>query len=482
MSLTKHYPLAVLCYLISVVLILTGTAYTEDINFSQEQKRPEIDLQDRVFVKMRAGKSRVYLNEMIPLNIKLYISGLGVRDIRYPVVTHEHISVGAFGEPVHYQESKDGIVYDVVEFKTQIFAAKAGEFTLGPAQLKTNIVTKKHMGMPSSHFNDSAKDDFYGSYESTPIELTSNTLTLDVLPLPAKNRPGDFKGAVGDFSFDLEASPLKVKVGDPVTLKMTVSGEGNFNTVASPAMRQYEGFKTYEPRVKQEGNKKIFEQILLPMTDTAKNIPKASFSFFNPAKGQYQTIVKGGFPIRVLESEKGVVTTEKAPLTEERVRKEFPKKLKEKSNFLYRVTVFFIFLITSLLMLASAWLLKRRFIFDIGYARRLSAPKKAKTGIKEADHFLSKNMEQEFYDSVYKTIKEYLGNRFHIPSSGITVDVVDGVLKEKDIDAVMLGKFQNIFTACDTARYGPAGLGEMNMDETLKDLKEVIDYLERKKG
>jgi hypothetical protein len=478
--LTIHYALTVFCCLISSVLILTGTSYSKDNNFSEEQKRHETNLQDRVYVEMQAGKSVVYLNEIIPLNIKLYINGLGVRNIRYPEFKHEHISVGAFGTPIQYQETKGGIMYAIVEFKTQISAAKAGEFSLGPVKLKLNIIPKTIMRTPPSPSND-----FFGSYEPTPIELTSNTLTLDVLPLPAKNRPDDFKGAVGDFSLDLQAFPVEVKAGDPLTLKMTVSGKGNFNTVTSPAMRQCEGFKTYEPQIKQEGNKKIFQQILMPMTDAVKKIPEASFSFFSPSIGQYQTIVKGGFTIRVLESESGDVNFEKAPLTEEQVWKEFPKRLKERRDFLNKDTVFFIFLITSLLVLASAWMLKKRgkrFVSDIAYARRILAPKKAKTGINEAEHFLSKNMKREFYDSIYKTIREYLGNRFLIPAGGITADIVDGVLKEKNIDTMMLSKLENIFKVCDMSRYAPSGPQEVKMAETLKDLKEVMGYMERNKA
>jgi hypothetical protein len=91
-------------------------------------------------------------------------------------------------------------------------------------------------------------------------------------------------------------------------------------------------------------------------------------------------------------------------------------------------------------------------------------------------------MQQEFYDSAFKTIREYLGNRFHVPSGGITVNVVDDLLKDKNMDAVMLEKLKHIFAACDIARYAPDALATMRMDETLKELKEVIDYIERQKG
>jgi hypothetical protein len=464
---------------------------------SQEQRKPDINLRDRVLLKIQAAKSRAYINETVPLTIKLYVSNIGVRDIQFPEFKHDNVSAGAFDKPLQYQEQIGGNSYDVVEFKTQIFGTRAGEYKLGPAKLKANIITKQRRKMPSSPFDDFFSDDFFGGYATTPIELSSNASALNVLPFPDK-KPDDFKGAVGDFDLKIEASPAEVKAGDPVTLKMVIMGDGNFNTVTSPALKQYEGFKTYEPQVKQEGNKKIFEQVFIPMTDSVKKLPEVSFSFFNPSKGQYQTLVKDGISVKVAKaSNMGNATILEAPQPGERpvkneiygrdiiYIKESPGIIKKKGDYLYKNIFFIMSQIIPLLFLVSALFLQRhkeKLSADTGYARRLTAPKKAKKGIQEAERFLSRNMQQEFYDSAFKTIREYLGNRFHVPSGGITVNVVDDLLKDKNMDAAMLEKLKHIFAACDIARYAPDALATMRMDETLKELKEVIDYIERQKG
>jgi hypothetical protein len=463
---------------------------------AQEQRKPDINLRDRVFVKMQVAKPRSYINETVPLTIKLYVSNIGVRDIQFPEFKHEDISAGNFDKPLQYREQIGGTVYDVVEFKTQFFGTKAGEFKLGPAKLKANIITRQKRRMPSSLFDDFFRDDFFGSYEATPVELSSNALSLSVLPFPDK-KPDDFKGAVGDFNLNVESSPSEVKAGDPVTLKMIITGNGNFNTVTSPALKYSEGFKTYEPQVKLEGSKKIFEQVLIPMTEAVKKLPEVSFSFFDPVRGQYQILVKGGIPIKVARSEnrENATILEAPQLGERPIKKEIygrdiiyikesPGELKKKGGYLYK-NIFFILLQTVPLLVLVSGLLrmkqKEKLSSDTGYARRLSAPKKAKKGIQEAEHFISKNMPQEFYDSVFKTVREYLGNRFHIPSGGITVDVVNDLLKGKNIDTAFLSKLTNIFAVCDMARYAPAAPHTMKMQETLNELKEVIDYLERQK-
>ena len=468
---------------------------------AEQRKKPEADLGDRVFVKMHAEKKSAYINEIIPLTIKLYVNGIGVRDIQYPEYNHEGFSGGQFDKPGQYQETLGGSVYDVVEFRTGIFATNDGNFKLGPARIKANLVTQKRRSRSSSFdkfFGRDPFDDFFGNYETYPVELKSESLSFKVLPLPDRGRPGDFMGAMGNFNFNLEVSPAQVKVGDPVTLKMIISGTGNFDAVTSPHVKPHEGFKFYDPQVKQEGNKKIFEQVLIPTTDTVKEIPAVSFSFFNTDKGQYQTIARGGVPLTVLKPErKEEATILDAPQTEGRTIlkekvgrdiiyiKESPGELRRKGRYLYKNAAFLLLQIAPVLALISVWIMhkrKERLSTDVGYARRLSAPGKARKGIHEAEAFLENNSPGEFYNAVFRTLREYVGNRFHVPSGGMTADSAGGLLKDKGMDQDMLSGLIKIFRECDMARYAPSEISRDNMQETLSELKELIDYLERHKG
>ena len=468
---------------------------------TEQQQKPAAGLGERVFVKIHAGKKSAYINEIIPLTIKLYVNGIGVRDIQYPEYSHDGFSGSQFDKPGQYKETISGSVYDVVEFKTSIFATKDGTYTLGPARLKANIVTQGRRSR-RSHLDDffgrDPFDDFFGGYETYPVELKSDALSIKVLPLPEQGRPGDFKGALGNFNFNLEVSPSEVKAGDPVTLKMIISGSGNFDSVTGPSLNKHEGFKSYEPQAKQEGNRKIFEQVLIPMTDNIKEVPTVSFSFFNTEKGEYQTIVRGGVPLKVLKSDrKEEATILDAPENAARsvVREKFgrdiiyikesPGVLTRKGRYIYKNPLFIILQVVPVLMLIGVWAAykrKEKLSTDIGYARRLTAPRKAGKGIREAEEFLAKNRTSEFYDAVFKTIRDYVGNRFHVPSGGMTADSASDVLKDKGLAPDMLARLINIFRECDMARYAPSETGGDKMQVTLRELKELIDYLERHKG
>jgi hypothetical protein len=78
-------------------------------------------------------------------------------------------------------------------------------------------------------------------------------------------------------------------------------------------------------------------------------------------------------------------------------------------------------------------------------------------------------------------LRDYLGNRFHVPSGGITGDSLDSIMKGKNIDSGIAERVKNIFRECDMVRYAPAEFNIARMEETLKEMRESIDYLERQK-
>ena len=464
---------------------------------SGRQRSPGVNLKDRVFVEMEIDKTRLYLNEIANLHIKLFVSSMSIRDVQYPQYSHDGFSVDDFERPREYTMNRDGVRYSVLDFQTEIFATNPGTRNLGPAVIKANLVTKTRSRRPSSIFGDSMFDDFFGGHESTPIELKSDELNVEVLALPEENRPEDFKGAIGNFQLDVSISPDHVKAGDPVTLTMTVTGRGNFDAVHSPALKNKEGFKLYDPQVKMEPNRKIFEQVLIPVDEGITVLPDIEFTYFDTMKGDYITIVKNDVPLRVMKAEKedAITILDSNAVTERLLKKETigrdiiyikesPGKITVRGKYLYNNPLFLTLQIVPLVIFIAGVVLhrkKQRLTSDLGYARRLAAPRKARKGIKQAEEFLQKNNVRDFYDSVFRTLRDYLGNRFHIPSGGITADEIERILAGKDLEKEIMDRLKNIFNECDMVRYAPSGVDSAKMNTALKEMKEIIDYLERHK-
>lgn len=471
----------------------------------ENQPEPQInDLNDRVFVTMQAKKYKAYLNESILLTIKLYVNRLGIRDIQYPEFNHEGFSMGAFEKPNQYQEVHNGVNFDVIEFNTSIFGLRPGEFKLGPAHIKCNLIMRKQATRRSPFtsqgvFDADMFDDFFGRYETYPLDLKSGDIVFTVLALPEENKPVNFSGAMGNFSFEATAAPLEVKLGDPITLKMVVSGEGNFNTVGVPRFKSEKGFKIYEPQIKQEANEKRFEQIIMPMSEEAKEIPVLSFDFFDVGSGQYKTVNRGPFPIIITKPEKEeeskvVENKQFSPATlvrEEKLGRDIiyikdnPGRMKKKNEYLYNNKIFLGLQVIPLLLYLIMVLIyarKQRLKTDIRYARGLLAPRKAQAGIRQARKYLDKAEGRKFCDILFLTLQEYLGDKFHLSSKGITISVIDEHLRKEGVAEEVLVKLREIFKECDIVRYASSQLSRENMRDSLTKLEEVIDYLQRKRA
>ena len=119
--------------------------------------------------------------------------------------------------------------------------------------------------------------------EQKPIVSVSPEVVFTVLPLPTTDQPENFTGAIGDFDWKVEATPVDVEIGEPITLTMEISGTGNFDRVEAPVFPENPDWKTYSPSAKflEQGNSytgtKIFEQAIVAKSAADK---RNSATFF----------------------------------------------------------------------------------------------------------------------------------------------------------------------------------------------------------
>ncbi|MFH0764685.1 MAG: BatD family protein [Candidatus Omnitrophota bacterium] len=496
-----------------------GNNYTSGMVFldvsaervARQEAAPEailekMNLEDRLFVTLEVGRQTAFVNELIPVKVKFYVYRLNVSDIQLPVFSQEGFSRVEFKEPKQYRENLNGTIYEVLEFATNIFGTRPGDYKIGPAKIKCNLAVKRRAARSAMDdmfgedrsARDSFFDDFLARYEKHPLELKSQEAALIISPLPKEGMPADFKGAVGDYQFIYKASPVKVKTGDPITVRMLINGTGNFNTVLQPKIDSLEGFKVYEPEVKTEGNSKEFTQVLIPESTACTQIPGATFVYFDPNKKQYITIAQGPVPIQVekgKEESSRVIGPAAAPeKVEERQReelgrdivyiKESPGRWMAKGHDIYKGKTFLPVVAIPLVLLFSAYLIQnriRKIKTDTVYASRLNALKAAKSGMKKLKKEQNCEDPKIFYEALFKTLQEYLGNRLYMPTAGITFDEVKRALMAKEADMDIIRKVKNLFDACDEARFAFLKAERLKMRDDMKELEDIIRYLERKR-
>src|SRR5204863_5356139 len=114
------------------------------------------------------------------------------------------------------------------------------------------------------------------------------------------NVPASFNGAVGIFSMNVSAGPTNVTVGDPITVRVRLSGQGALDGLTLPEQFASGDFKTYPATVKAteptdafglQGSK-TFEQVVVPQNAEIKQLPPVTFSFFDPQQAAYRTLTQ----------------------------------------------------------------------------------------------------------------------------------------------------------------------------------------------
>jgi hypothetical protein len=460
-------------------------------------------MDDRIFLVINANKRQAYAGERIPVTVSLFINSLAVRDIQYPQFAHEGFSAEAFQAPRQYTKVIGGINYDVVEFQTSLYALRPGSLVLGPAEINCSLVYKKSADRRRSSlfggniFGSDMFDDFFVRYESQPVKLESKEFPIEIMPLPAENRPDSFTGAVGSYGMSVKASPAEVIAGDPITLYVEIQGAGNFNTVEMPSLRNKNDFKVYEPEVSQSLSKKSFQQVIIPLNHAIREIPEVSFSFFDPSTKAYRTITKGPIPVNVLpvpkDREFKIFSSSQVPgaggLKEEEELgrdivyvKENPGVLEHPREPFCQSVLFYILFFMPPLSVAAAFFIKRRntrLSSDVRYARKQRALKKASKNLKILEGLMKKNDKEHFFEQASKTIKQYLGDKFHLPTGGITKDDIVPCLEKSGIDKAAIVSIEDFFNACDAARYAPSGIKEEDMPCAYRMIKEIIGKMEK---
>ena len=65
--------------------------------------------------------------------------------------------------------------------------------------------------------------------------------------MPAEGAPANFNGAVGDYTMTVTAGPTNVAVGDPITVRVQISGRGALDALTLPDQPAWRDFKAYPP-------------------------------------------------------------------------------------------------------------------------------------------------------------------------------------------------------------------------------------------
>ncbi len=460
----------------------------------------EQEIAKNVFIRAIPNKTTVYQGEQLTVVYKLYTR----LNISSPSLTKLPTYEGFWAEDLDmpntinfHIEMYKGQRYRVADIKkAALFATKSGKLKVTPFELKIPVLIRRR-NRNRSLFDDFFNDPFFSRTETYNYNAKSNSLTINVLPLPVKGVPPSFKGAVGHFNISAKINKNNVKVNNPVSLKLKIWGEGNINLIDVPEVKLPAGFEEYEPKVTTKVNKKdivsgykSIEYLIVPRIPGRKVIPPVEFSYFDPAKKKYITLRTPKFEINVTgsasmaENMPAGFSKEDIKLLNKDIRfiKVSGFEFVKKSDVRGIPAWFYWSLIVPLLLLFVAVGVKKhhdKISGNVELSRSLKAEKLARKRLKNAKKALDSKSATLFYEEIAKALYGYLGDKLHINMSEFTLEKVEKKLNTAGIEEELIKKVREIADKCEYARFAPSK-DEAAEEKLYNETLELISTLEKK--
>ena len=202
----------------------------------------------------------------------------------------------SWGDPTSYTAREGRNTVAVTERAIRVYPLAPGPALVSPAYA---VVTPAGNGM---------LDAFSGSIASARIEIQSETLHVQVRPLPAGAPPG-FDGAVGHFDLRWTTDRDHTTQDQAITARLEVRGIGSLPMLRAPAYlaNDLEVFAaTVEDSLPRAGEvavgRRTFVWTLLPKRAGRVKVPPPTLAWYDPETSRYETSSLPATTIQVLSA------------------------------------------------------------------------------------------------------------------------------------------------------------------------------------
>ncbi|HWY37802.1 MAG TPA: BatD family protein, partial [Bacteroidia bacterium] len=326
------------------------------------------------------------------------------------------------------------------------------------------------------------------------VKIKSKPVTLDVSPLPEKDKPENFSGAVGKFNFKAELNHNKVKANEGLNLKVTVSGTGNINLAATPKINFPEGFETYEPKTNENistsggiSGSKTYDYLVIPRNPGEFIIKDLDFSYFDTEKKQYVKIPSPEFKITVAPGDATAGAQVYNPKNEVEAQENDIRYMKPGDLKLKAIDEEFFgsfghyASLAGILFLFAGALLTRNYLVrtnsNIIAVKERKAARLARKQLAGAEKLKDQNKHDEFYNEVLSALNLYISHKMNIPVADLSKENITHTLAKKNVSEGTIGKLINTLNDCEYARYAPAA-AEKDLGLVYNNTVELITTVE----
>ncbi|MGG8496788.1 BatD family protein [Tenacibaculum sp. TC6] len=460
------------------------------VDVPQNPNDPDYIASQNIHLVAEISKTTPYVGEGIYVEYRLYFSeNVGIYD---NAITESPQYNGFWNQEVKRNGTpvKEGTYngekyrYAVLH-KALLIPTKSGNLTIDP--MKMDIVVAVPTG----------RADFFGNVITRQVrkEFSSTKKTVAVKSLPTLNKPENFNGAVGQFSFDVSLSKEILKANESSQIQLTVKGNGNLKLFELPKIETPKELEVYQPERKEDVsitsnglNGSISNNYtVVPQYKGKYKIPSVSFSYFDPKDEVYQTITSDDLYVDVLEGKELATTTDNNAVVKQDVKVigsnfryiQTTTDLQPFSNSdFFKSTLFYVLLLLPIITIPIVILLnkkKEERDRDIVGNKQRTADRLAKKYLSEASKQLGNK--EAFYEALERALHNYLKAKLKVETSDISREKISSLLQGKNVDTSTIQHFIDVLNDCDFARYTP--IDNVQMNQEFEKAKQVITQLDK---
>lgn len=470
-----------------------GADTDTEVNNGGANSSPSISAEDLYIVAI-PSKTQVYEQEAVQITYKLYsrLENTQFSNFSFPDYEGFVQYVQDDGSQAFFEaEQVNGKLYYAATFHSVVlYPQRAGKLVIKPAEFEMVV------SMPISNPKRDIFDAFFDNFQQLRKKIKTKPVTIDVKPLPQPN-PDNFSGAVGQYSLNMEVPTKVLKTNESFTMKMSLEGKGNIKLAKIPEPIFPEGFDTYDPKESDDTGvrggetrgTRAKEYFAVPKHVGDFVIPAIPFTYFDPAKGQYETIT---LPETKVHVDKGEATdvSAVAGLSNKEDVKYLGKDIRylkgsKRTTTLNKTngTLYLVAYIALVVLLLVAILIDRKkeaYMADTASNRSRRAGKMARKYLKIAYQMRNKGEDSAYYEALLKGLSDFLSAKLHIPLSELSKENIATAMKERGASDELVEKAIQTLSTLEVARYSPSETEER--EQLYDQAASVIDGVQKLKG
>ena len=446
-----------------------------------------------LFIKVTANKYRVHEQEPVLLTYKVYtLVDLTQLEGKMPDLTGFHSQEIPLPQQKSFHvERVNGRPYRCVTWSQYLmYPQMTGALKIPSITFKGIVVQQNRNVDPFEAFFNGGS-----GYVEVKRNIVAPGVDIQVDPLPAK--PVGFSGGVGKFSISAKLDKNEVKAGDPVTLRVVISGLGNLKLIKQPVVEFPKGFDKYDPKITDKtkltnagvGGSMVYDYLAVPRNQGTYTIPSVSFIYYDVNANAYKTLHTQQFVVHVAPGD-GKGSSESFDNPEDNdihALRTGPSDSTSVGDFFLGSAAYWISLLLPLIAFVVLLIIFRQRAIenaDVVKMRGKRANKIARKRLKKASRLMFEHNSAEFYDEVLRALWGYVSYKLNMPVESLSKENIKEKLASRGVNEDIIGKFISALEECEFERYAPgdeAGNMEKTFQSAMTAIIEIEDVMKKRK-